>query len=161
VRAPQFKVKRNRVINVEPPGPPDFAMLPGASGLFGKDETTLRRELLTIPSTRGADGKDDELGVEQFFENNPMSRLSLGILRDQQVGLVSTFEQKKNEHTRQLVKLKQKTKDCQEFQMSNALLLKKLEDFEPFGQVSFLNGLVYSRKVLGEEPLFYSKVILI
>lgn len=87
-----------------------------------------------------------------------MSRLSVVILRDQQVGLISTFEQKKAEHTRQLAKLKQKTKDCQEFQMSNALLLKKLEDFEPFGQVSFLNGLVFARKVLSEEPLYFAKV---
>lgn len=96
--------------------------------------------------------------MDQFFENNPMSRLSVAILRDQQVGLLSTFRQKKSEHKRLLARLKQKTKDCQEFQMSNALLLKKLEDFEPYGQVSLLNGLVFARKVLVEQPLFFAKV---
>ena len=87
-----------------------------------------------------------------------MSRLSIIILRDQQVGLLSTFRQKKSEHIRLLMNLKQKTKNCQEFQMSNALLLKKLEDFEPFGQVSFLNGLVFARRLLNEQPIYLSKV---
>jgi homoaconitase/3-isopropylmalate dehydratase large subunit len=89
-----------------------------------------------------------------------MSRLSIIILRDQQVGILSTFRQKKNEHVNLLKRLKQKTKDCQEFQMSNALLLKKLEDFEPFGQISLINGFVFARKFLNEQPIYLSKVFL-
>ena len=89
-----------------------------------------------------------------------MSRLSIVILRDQQVGILSTFHQKKSEHKRLLKRLKQKTKDCQEFQMSNALLLKKLEDYEPFGQISIANGLIFARKLLNEQPIYLSKVNL-
>ena len=81
-------------------------------------------------------------------------------MKNQQIGFLTWMNQNKKQQIRLLKLFYKNIKECQEFQMSNALFVQKVEDFQPSGKISIANGLIFAKKILLETPLYFSKVIL-
>lgn len=82
-------------------------------------------------------------------------------MKNQKIGFLTWMDQTKKQQIKILKSFIKNIKECQEFQMSNALFLQKVEDFQPSGKISLTNGLVFSKRILMELPLYYSKVSII
>lgn len=99
--------------------------------------------------------------IDKFEENNPLSLLSVYLLRDlrctQMIDSSNSHEKKKEEIEKHL----KNARSDDRFNFHSSLLIKKVTDFDPVGQISLYNGLQVARGIFEKTPMYYHREIVL
>lgn len=97
--------------------------------------------------------------IDKFVENNPLSEMSILLLRDLKSICLKNFKENFFKAKTVIKKMVKENTDNEDFNLHATLKMTTIKENEPKGQISILNGLTMAKDLFSNSPLYYHKEV--